>query len=182
MATMTVAPGDRRWPPSTTSWSPGFRPSLTNQLSPCQSPTTSGRCSALPWLFSTQAKWPLAPCCTARCGTRIASGRTPPFRRARTYWLGRSTPLGLSTVARIRKVPVCALYDGSAKVILPVKGKTLPSGCTISTTRFMSAGSFSRPSRMSFWTRRYSFSDRLKLTHIGVSTDTVVSWLFCGLR
>ena len=34
---------------------------------------------------------------------------------------------------------------------------------------------------MSFWMRWNSFSDRLKLTHIGRSTDTVVSWLFCGL-
>ncbi len=112
----------------------------------------------------------------------MAFGRTPPLSRARTYWLGRSTPLGLLTVARIRKVPVCALYDGSAKVILPLKGKTLSSGCTSSTVMFMSGGSFRRPSRMSFWMRRNSFSDRLKFTHIGDSTDTVVSCAFCGFR
>ncbi len=80
-----------------------------NQLSPYQSPTTTGRSSAFWSLLTTQTKCPLAPCCTARCGTRIAFGRIAPDRRVRTYWLGRSTPFGLSTDARIRNVPVCEL-------------------------------------------------------------------------
>ena len=51
-----------------------------NQLSPYQSPTTTGRSSALPSLLTTQTKWPFAPCCTARCGTRIAFGRIAPMQ------------------------------------------------------------------------------------------------------
>ena len=44
-----------------------------------------------------------------------------------------------------------------------------------------SFGNTSRPALTSFSMRCNSFSDRLKLTHIGDSTDTVVSWLFCAL-
>ncbi len=67
------------------------------QSSPDQSPTVTGRFSALPSLSTTHTKWPFAPCSTARCGTRIAFGRVAPFTRTRTYWFGRSTPCGLST-------------------------------------------------------------------------------------
>ncbi len=108
-----------------------------NQPSPYQSPTATGRSSALPSLLTTQTKWPFAPCCTARCGTRIAFGRIAPCSRVRTYWFGRSTPFGLSTEARIRKVPVCELYDGSAKVILPLYGNSVPSTSSISTVELV---------------------------------------------
>jgi hypothetical protein len=40
----------------------------------------------------------------------------------------------------------------------------------------------SRPARTSFLMRSISFSEMLKLIHIGVSTETVVSCAFCGLR
>ena len=85
-------PGARRSAPSTTTWSPAASPCATNQLRR----TSRRRRSAAarpgrPW-STTQTKWPLAPCCTARCGTRIALGRTAPTRRVRTYWFGRSTP------------------------------------------------------------------------------------------
>ena len=112
-----------------------------NQLSPYQSPTTTGRSSAFPSLLTTQTKWPFAPCCTARCGTRIAFGRIAPCNRVRTYWFGRSTPFGLSTEARIRNVPVCELYDGSANVILPLYGNSVPSTSSISTTNWLPSGS-----------------------------------------
>ncbi len=111
----------------------------------------------------------------------MALGRLAPRRIVRTYWLGRSTPFGLSTVARIRNVPVCELYDGSANVILPVYGNIEPSTSSISTMNWRSAGSFRSPFCTSPRMRSISFSETLKLIHIGVSTDTVVSWLFCGL-
>ncbi len=152
-----------------------------NQESPYQSPTTTGRSSALPSLFTIQTKCPFAPCCTARCGTRIAFGRIAPWSRVRTYWLGRSTPFGLSTDARIRNVPVCELYDGSANVILPLYGNSVPSTSSISTTNWRSSGSLSWPFCTWPRMRSISFSETLKLIHIGVSTETVVSWLFCGL-
>ena len=105
-----------------------------NHWSPNQSPGTTGRFSALPSAPITQTKWPLEPCCTALCGTRIAFGRRAPFMRARTYWLGRSTAFGLAKLARSRNVPVCGLNEGSAKVILPVCGNVVPSTSTSSTT------------------------------------------------
>ena len=116
-----------------------------NQPSPYQSPTTTGRSSAWLSLLTTQTKWPFAPCWTARCGTTIAFGRIAPVSRARTYWFGRSTPLGLSTVARIRNVPVCELYDGSANVIRPVYGNSVPSTSSISTTKWPPSGSSQQP-------------------------------------
>ena len=152
-----------------------------NHESPCQSPTRTGRSSALPALSMIQTKCPFALCCTARCGTDTAFGRTEPCRRVRTNWFGRSRPCGFSTLARSRNVPVCGLYDGSAKVMRPAAGKVEPSTRTISTANCRFGGSLSLPSRTSRWTRSYSFSEMLKLIHIGESTDTVVSWLFCAL-
>ena len=108
-------------------------------------------------------------------------GRMAPFSRARTYWLGRRTPLGLSTLARIRKVPVCGLKEESAKVIRPVCGKTVPSTRMISTTKLLFRGM--RISPFFSWSRNAAiwFSERLKLTHMGESTATVVRRLFAWL-
>ena len=89
--------------------------------------------------------------------------------------------MGLSTEARIRNVPVCELYDGSANVILPLYGNSEPSTSSISTVNWLPSGSRSVPFCACVRMRSISFSDRLKLIHIGVSTDTVVSWLFCAL-
>ena len=111
-----------------------------NQPSPFHSPTMTGRSSALFLAFTTQTKWPFALCCTARCGTTIAFGRMAPVSRTRTYWLGRSTPAGLFTVARSRNVPVVGLYDGSANVIAPVYGKRLPSTISTSTMNLPPSG------------------------------------------
>ena len=112
---------------------------------------------------------------------RIAFGRVAPLMRARTYWFGRRRPWGLSTEARIRNVPVCALNEGSVNVTLPVYGNICPSTSTISTTYLLFGARRKRP--LSAWSRRLciSFSDRLKFTHIGESTATVVSWAFCWL-
>ena len=44
------------------------------------------------------------------------------------------------------------------------------------------SGSLSWPARTSLRMRSISFSETLKLIHIGVSTETVVSCAFCGLR
>ncbi len=93
----------------------------------------------------------------------------------RTYWFGRSTPFGLSTEARIRNVPVCGLYEGSANVMRPVCGKVVPSPSSISTTKLEDGGIRRAPALTSRRRRSTSFSEMLKLTHIGVSTDTVVS-------
>ena len=84
-AAFTSAPAESRTPPSTTTLSPLARPSEMNQPSPFHSPTVTGRSSALFCAFTTQTKWPFAPCCTARCGTTIAFGRVAPMMRARTY-------------------------------------------------------------------------------------------------
>jgi hypothetical protein len=43
-------------------------------------------------------------------------------------------------------------------------------------------GQLEQPARTSFLMRSISFSEMLKLIHIGVSTETVVSCAFCGLR
>ena len=112
----------------------------------------------------------------------MALGRVAPFTRTRTYWFGRSTPCGLSTDARTRNVPVCALNAGSVNVMLPVNGNTWPSTSTTSTTYLLLGARRSRP--LSAWSRRLcsSFSDRLKFTHIGDSTATVVSWALVWLR
>ena len=149
-----------------------------SQPSPFHSPTVTGRSSALFCAFTTQTKCPFALCCTARCGTTTALGRMEPVRRTRTYWLGRSTPAGLFTVARNRKVPVVGLYDGSANVIAPVYGKRLPSTISTSTMNLPPSGSFNWPARTSLRMRSISFSEMLKLIHIGVSTETVVSCEF----
>ena len=61
------------------------RPCAMNQSSPYQSPTRRAASRALPSLPTTQTKWPLALCCTARCGTRIAwAARRRSGARART--------------------------------------------------------------------------------------------------
>src|SRR4029077_10789933 len=59
--TLSFAPGLILMPPSTTTISPPCNPSLTNQSSPCQSPSSSGRCSALPSAPTIQTKLPCAP-------------------------------------------------------------------------------------------------------------------------
>ena len=109
-------------------------------------------------------------------------GRTAPISRVRTYWFGRSMPSGLSTDARIRNVPVCGLYDGSAKVIRPLFGKIDPSTSSISTMKALFSGSRISPAFASLRMRSISFSEMLKLIHIGVSTDTVVSCAFFASR
>src|SRR5690242_8900860 len=109
-AAFTGAPCVSRTPPSTTTLSPVLRPSVISQPSPFHSPTTTGRISAWFWALVIHTKCPFALCWTARCGTTIAFGRIAPVRRTRTYWLGRSTPAGLLTVARSRNVPVVGLY------------------------------------------------------------------------
>ena len=92
-------------------------------------------------------------------------------------------PCGLSTVARIRKVPVCGLYDGSAKVILPgVREQLAVDQHDLDDVLVAFGAEHEPPVAHSLRMRCISFSDRLKLTHIGVSTETVVSWAFCGLR
>src|SRR5215470_2703595 len=75
----SAVPGPSLSPPSTTTRSPARRPSVITQSSPDQSPTVTGRFSALPSLSTTHTKWPFAPCSTARCGTRIAFGRIAPL-------------------------------------------------------------------------------------------------------
>ena len=128
------------------------RPELAHVLDAVQAMThADGHVSVFEYCLGTllqrQIRESLDP------GAYRAFGRTAPFSRARTYWFGRSTPPGFCTVARSRKVPVCGLYEGSAKVILPVNGNRLPSGWTISTVRSRSFGRRSRPALTSFITR-----------------------------
>src|SRR5215471_1591864 len=57
----TATPDCRPRPPSTTTTSPARSPSVINQSLPYQSPTTTGRDSALLSLVTTQTECPLAP-------------------------------------------------------------------------------------------------------------------------
>jgi hypothetical protein len=88
----------------------------------------------------------------------------------------------LFTVARSRNVPVVGLYEGSAKVMAPVYGKRLPSTISTSTMNLPPSGSRSWPARTSLRNALHLVFEMLKLIHIGVSTETVVSWEFDGLR
>src|SRR5687768_1122021 len=51
---LRIAPGESRIAPSTTTRSPGSRPWLMNQPSPCQSPISTSRRAALPSPSTTQ--------------------------------------------------------------------------------------------------------------------------------
>ena len=66
-------------------------------------------------------------------------------------------------------------------MILPLYGNSVPSTSSISTTNWLFSGSRICPCCTWLRMRCISFSEMLKLIHIGVSTETVVSWLFCGL-
>ncbi|MNG08016.1 hypothetical protein D3C84_913460 [compost metagenome] len=155
--------------------SPARSPWLINHSSPCQSPTSTTRCSGLFSASTTHTKWALAPSSTAFCGTRIAFGRDAPMARARTNWPGRSKPLGLASSARTRNVPVCWLKDGARKFTCPRSGTTMPSASTTSMTKSPCGGNLRRPVLISSRYLSVSFSEKLKLTYIGSICETDVS-------
>ena len=154
-----------------------------SQPSPFQSPTTTGRSSAWLSLLTTQTKWPFALCCTARCGTTIA--------------FGRIAPVQAHADVLVRAQHARRIVDGRAqqerarrRVVRRVRERDR-ARCTGRDCRRPSrprrrswppSGSLSCPLRTSLRMRSISFSETLKLIHIGVSTETVVSCAFCGLR
>src|SRR5574338_379697 len=94
-------------------------------------------------------------------------GRVAPLTSTLTNCPGRREPLGLLTTERTRKVPVSLLKEGSAKLIRPLLGNIDPSASTTSTENSLLGGNLSRPAARSLRYFSSSFSEMLKLTHMG---------------
>jgi len=75
--------------------------------------------------------------------------------------------LGFGSTARTMNEPVSWLNDGSAKLILPVCGNLVPSGCTISTVKSRFGGSITCFFANSSRHLAARFCDTLKVTQIG---------------
>src|SRR5207237_431925 len=69
---LTGRPGAACWTPSTITRSPVCSPSAISHDPPSQDVATTLRTATLPLSATTYTNAPPRPCCTARCGTRIA--------------------------------------------------------------------------------------------------------------
>src|SRR5881296_3902263 len=96
----TGDPGATCWRPSTTTRSPAARPCAISHDPPSQAVAITGRVATLSPASSTYTNDPPSPCCTARCGTRIAPGCVSPRSRTRTNWPGSKRCCGFSSSAR----------------------------------------------------------------------------------
>src|SRR5439155_14804743 len=87
----TGAPGAILWRPSTTTRSPARSPSSMSHWLPCQLVAWTLRTSTLSPSPTTSTTEPLGPCCTARCGTRMAPVLVYPLTRILTNCPGSMT-------------------------------------------------------------------------------------------
>src|SRR5450830_61897 len=125
---VTGAPGTIIfWKPSTTTFSPAFRPSSTTQLLPCWEPILMGRGAGLLSGPTTMTVSPLLPRVTACWGTSMAEGKVACDRRARTYWPGSKALSGLGTSARRVIWPEVGSTVTSENSSLPLRGSSEPS-------------------------------------------------------
>src|SRR6266516_6443535 len=96
----TGDPGATCWTPSTTTRSPAASPCAISHDPPSHAVAVTLRVATLSPASSTYTNAPPSPCCTARCGTRIAPGCVSPSNRTRTNWPGSNRCCGFASSAR----------------------------------------------------------------------------------
>src|SRR6267378_3293853 len=92
---------------------------------PSQEVATTFRATTLLLSPTTYTNAPFRPCCTARCGTRMALGRLRPSSRTRTNCPGSRTCCGFLSCARSCCVPVAGCSAKSAKFSAPGAARDL---------------------------------------------------------
>src|SRR4029453_12836726 len=113
--------------PSTTTTSPGERPSSIDVSPPSLAPTCTGRaCAVLPGV-TTYTNGPCVPRRTATPGTRVAPRRTSSRSRALTNWFGKSASSSFGNCAFTFTVPVVGSIALSTVSTEPVARRRVPS-------------------------------------------------------
>ena len=122
-STLTLSPGSNFWKPSTTTRSPGFRPSLTSHCSSCTAPVRTGCAATRSSSLTTNTSLPPpASRWIACCGTAIASPSMPCSISTRTYMPGSNSRFGLANSPRSVTWPVKASTLASENSSLPGTG------------------------------------------------------------
>src|SRR2546422_357532 len=159
----TGDPGATCWTPSTTTRSPAASPCAISHDPPSHAVAITSRVATLSPASSTYTNAPPSPCCTARCGTRMAPGCCKPSSRTRTNCPGSKRCCGFSSSARSSCVPVAGCSARSVKFSVPVSGYTVPAA-SVTCTASGPLGITSRPSFTSRRQRSTSWSEGLKFT------------------